>query len=92
MFAGIRGGTIGAGVLALAARAGIFVVLTVACGLLFTEARAQGYTFSRISVEGNEFIEPATVAKIAGIGQGQSVTEAGLNDAVTPLGRLSTAS
>ena len=85
MFAGIRGGTIGAGVRALAARAGIFVVLTVACGLLFTEARAQGYTFSRISVEGNEFIEPATVAKIAGIGQGQAVTEAGLNDAVQRL-------
>jgi outer membrane protein insertion porin family len=85
MFAGIGGATIGAGVRALAVRAGIFVVLTVVCGLLFTEARAQGYTFSRISVEGNEFVEPATVAKIAGIGQGQAVSEAGLNDAVQRL-------
>lgn len=66
-------------------RPAIFVVFTLVCGLLFSQAMAQSYTFSRISVEGNTVIEPATVAKIAGIGQGQPVSDAQLNDAVQRL-------
>jgi outer membrane protein insertion porin family len=60
-------------------------MLAVVCGLLFSQAQAQSYTFSRISVEGNTFVEPATIAKIAGIGQGATVSQAELNDAVQRL-------
>lgn len=66
-------------------KAAIFVMLTVVCGVLFSEARAQSYAFSRVTVEGNTFVEPATIIKIAGIGQGQTVSEAELNDAVQRL-------
>ncbi|WP_461308575.1 POTRA domain-containing protein, partial [Albidovulum sp.] len=46
-----------------------------------TPAEAQSYSFSRVVVEGNEFIEPATVVKIAGIARGEPVSAAALNDA-----------
>lgn len=85
MFAGKRGGT-DTGVISTARiTAGIFVVLTLVCGLLFSRAEAQTHSFSRIQVEGNQLVEPATIAKIAGIGQGQAVSQAGLNDAVQRL-------
>lgn len=67
------------------ARVAVFAALAVICGLLFTEARAQSYSFSQVSVEGNELIEPATIVKIAGIARGETVSEAGLNDAVQRL-------
>ncbi len=66
-------------------RAAVFVVLAVICGLLFTQAEAQNYSFSQVTVEGNDLIEPATIVKIAGIARGETVTEAGLNDAVQRL-------
>ncbi|WP_347310111.1 outer membrane protein assembly factor BamA [Defluviimonas sp. SAOS-178_SWC] len=66
-------------------RFALFTVLTVICGLLFTQAEAQNYSFSRVSVEGNELIEPATIVKIAGIAQGETVSDAALNDAVQRL-------
>jgi outer membrane protein insertion porin family len=46
---------------------------------------AAALTFSRIVVEGNERIEPTTIQKVAGIGTGQTVSEAELNDAVQRL-------
>lgn len=85
MIAGKRGETGTGSIPSARTRAGIFIVLTLACGLLFSQAGAQSHSFSRIEVEGNQLIEPATIAKIAGIGQGQAVTEAGLNDAVQRL-------
>ena len=85
MFAGKRGGTDTGVISSARITAGIFVVLTLVCGLLFSRAEAQTYSFSRIEVEGNQLVEPATIAKIAGIGQGQAVSQAGLNDAVQRL-------
>ncbi len=66
-------------------RNAVFIVFTVVCGLFFTQAIAQNFAFSRIVVEGNERIEPATIVKFAGIAQGESVSEAGLNDAAQRL-------
>ena len=63
----------------------IFIVFSIVSALFFTQALAQSYAFSRIAVEGNELIEPATIAKIAGIAQGESVSAAGLNDAAQRL-------
>ncbi|MCB2126501.1 MAG: outer membrane protein assembly factor BamA [Rhodobacteraceae bacterium] len=85
MFGRTRGRAIGGASSGGRVRSAIFVMLAVVCGLLFSQAEAQSYTFSRISVEGNTFVEPATIAKIAGIGQGQPVSEAQLNDAVQRL-------
>ena len=85
MFGRTRGRAIGAASSGGRVRSAIFVMLAVVCGLLFSQAQAQSYTFSRISVEGNTFVEPATIAKIAGIGQGATVSQAELNDAVQRL-------
>lgn len=85
MFAGRGDGTIGHGFPGRRITAGFFAMLAMVCGLFLGEARAQGYSFSSIAVEGNQSVEPATVAKIAGIAEGQPVTEAGLNDAVQRL-------
>lgn len=85
MFAGRGDGTIGHGFPGRRITAGIFAALAVVCGLFLGEARAQGYSFSSIAVEGNEFVEPATIAKIAGIAEGQPVSEAALNDAAQRL-------
>src|SRR5690606_41297327 len=85
MFGRTRGRAIGAASSGGRVRSAIFVMLAVVCGLLFSQAQAQSYTFSRISVEGNTIVEPATIAKIAGIGQGATVSQAELNDAVQRL-------
>ncbi|OYX45630.1 MAG: outer membrane protein assembly factor BamA [Rhodobacterales bacterium 32-67-9] len=66
-------------------RVAVFAVLAVFCGLLFSPAGAQTYSFSSVTVEGNELIEPATIVKIAGIARGQTVSDAALNDAVQRL-------
>lgn len=79
-------GVLGASnVLAGRAKAALFVFFTILFGLFFTAATAQNYAFSRIVVEGNEHIEPATIVKFAGIAQGESVTAGALNDAVQRL-------
>jgi outer membrane protein insertion porin family len=44
-------------------------------------AFAQSYSFSNVQVEGNVAIEPQTVIALAGIGRGESVSAARLNDA-----------
>ncbi|MBU9696371.1 outer membrane protein assembly factor BamA [Rhodobacteraceae bacterium HSP-20] len=44
-------------------------------------AFAQTYSFSSVQVEGNSAIEPATIIAYAGIGRGEEVTAARLNDA-----------
>ncbi len=66
-------------------RSVVFVALAVICAMIFSQADAQSYSFSSFRVEGNDLIEPATIVKIAGIAQGQTVSEAGLNDAVQRL-------
>lgn len=42
---------------------------------------AQTYAFSKVVVEGNQRIEPATIVKFAALPKGAAVTAAGLNDA-----------
>lgn len=44
-------------------------------------AFAQSYSFSSVKVEGNVSIEPATIIAYAGIGRGEEVSAARLNDA-----------
>jgi outer membrane protein insertion porin family len=46
-----------------------------------TPAIAQSYSFSTVKVEGNQTIEPATIISYAGIGRGETVSAARLNDA-----------
>lgn len=48
-------------------------------------AIAQSYSFSSIVVEGNERIEPATIARIAGLQSGRTVSAGELNDVVQRL-------
>ncbi|WP_146588096.1 outer membrane protein assembly factor BamA [Puniceibacterium confluentis] len=42
---------------------------------------AQSYTFSSVQIQGNQRIEPGTILSYAGIGRGQAVSAAELNDA-----------
>lgn len=44
-------------------------------------AAAQEFSFSSLRVEGNQAIEPQTITALAGIGRGEAVTAARLNDA-----------
>ena len=64
------------------ARLSVFLFFTIVCGVFFTQANAQSYSFTNVVVEGNDRIEPATIVKFAGIARGQPITDAGLNDAV----------
>jgi outer membrane protein insertion porin family len=49
--------------------------------LLPTMAEAQAYSFSRVSVQGNQRVDAATILSYAGIPSGQTVTAGQLNDA-----------
>ncbi|SER46179.1 Beta-barrel assembly machine subunit BamA [Tranquillimonas rosea] len=48
-------------------------------------AHAQTYSFSNVAIQGNQRIEPNSIASIAGIPQGQAVGAATLNDAYQRL-------
>jgi outer membrane protein insertion porin family len=50
-------------------------------GPFLTAAQAQSYSFSSVQVEGNQTIETATIISYAGIGRGETVSAARLNDA-----------
>ena len=54
---------------------------TAVSGPFLTEALAQSYSFSRVTVEGNQNIEADTIVAYAGLGRGQTVSAGGLNDA-----------
>lgn len=56
-------------------------VVAVQATMLPAPALAQSYTFTQVSIEGNVRVEPATILSYAGIGRGQSVSGAELNDA-----------
>ncbi|WP_254216413.1 outer membrane protein assembly factor BamA [Tabrizicola sp. TH137] len=47
----------------------------------YSAAQAQTYSFSSVTVEGNQAIEPQTILAYAGIGRGETVSAARLNDA-----------
>lgn len=57
------------------------VAFTMLCGAFLAQADAQDFSFSNITIEGNERVEPATILAYAGIARGQAVSSAQLNDA-----------
>ncbi len=52
---------------------------------LISPAIAQGYSFSQVTIEGNQNVEAASILKLAGITRGQQVTAADLNNAYQGL-------
>ena len=61
--------------------AALFFALAVLFAAWVGPAQAQSFTFSNVVIEGNERIEPGTIVEYAGIGRGQTVSAAELNDA-----------
>ena len=59
----------------------VFLGLAATSAPLLTHAQAQSYSFSAVSVKGNERVDAATIASYVGIAKGQSVSAAALNDA-----------
>jgi outer membrane protein insertion porin family len=59
----------------------VFLSTAALSGPYLNPAIAQEYSFSTVVVEGNQSIETATIISYAGIGRGQVVTAAALNDA-----------
>lgn len=64
-------------------RVGVFVALMAVSGLmaLSTPVSAQNFSFSNVSVEGNQRIETATILTYLGFSQGETVTAGVVNDA-----------
>ena len=58
---------------------------------LISPAIAQGYSFSQVTIEGNQNVEAASILKLAGITRGQQVTAADLNQVKDKLNDLITA-
>nr|WP_232209673.1 outer membrane protein assembly factor BamA [Rhodobacter sp. SW2] len=48
---------------------------------MLTRAEAQSYSFSQVTVEGNQRVDAPSILGFAGIGRGQTVTAGELNDA-----------
>ncbi|MCU0802607.1 MAG: outer membrane protein assembly factor BamA [Rhodobacteraceae bacterium] len=48
-------------------------------------AHAQGFSFSNVTIEGNERVDAATILSFLGIAQGEALTAGQLNDAVQRL-------
>lgn len=75
-------GTASAGGFAKRAALALFLGTTVIGGAVFVApAHAQSYAFSNVRVTGNQYVDAATIATYAGIGRGQQVSAAQLNDA-----------
>ncbi len=64
-------------------RAGALALVLLVAGVatITTPAAAQNYTFSNVSVEGNQRIETATILTYLGFGQNEAVSAGALNDA-----------
>ena len=66
----------------------VFLAVTLALGAVVitpTDASAQEFRFSNVSIEGNQRVEPATILSFAGIARGQAVSAGDLNDAFQRL-------
>ncbi len=59
----------------------IFLGMAATSGPFLTFAQAQTYSFSTVLVEGNVRVDAPTVISYAGIGRGEEVSAAALNDA-----------
>ena len=59
----------------------VFLGFAATSAPFLTSAQAQSYSFSAVSVEGNERVDAATIISYAGIARGEQVSAAALNDA-----------
>ena len=59
----------------------VFLGLAATSAPFLSPASAQSYSFSAMSVKGNDRVDAATIVSYAGIAKGQEVTAASLNDA-----------
>ena len=64
---------------------GLFLGTASVSGPFLTGAMAQGYSFSQVTIEGNQNVDAATILKLAGISRGQTLSAGGLNDAYQSL-------
>lgn len=64
-----------------AAALSIFLSIPVGYSAFLTPAFAQTYTFSQVSIEGNERVDAASILRFAGIGRGQALSAGALNAA-----------
>lgn len=71
--------------LAVVRRASAAGLIAAAVAFGATPVLAQSYAFSKVVVEGNQRIEPATIVKFAAVPKGAAVNEAALNDAYQRL-------
>ena len=66
---------------AKAATVAVFLGTTTLCPAFLSPAFAQSYAFSTVRVEGNERVDVPTIVAFAGIGRGETLSAADLNDA-----------
>ncbi len=59
----------------------VFLGMAATSAPFLTPAQAQSYSFSSVSVTGNERVDTATIVSYAGIARGEAVSAAALNDA-----------
>jgi outer membrane protein insertion porin family len=59
----------------------ISLSLSIPSNAFFTPAFAQGFSFSNVSIEGNDRVDAATILSFLGIAQGEALTAGQLNDA-----------
>lgn len=59
----------------------VFLSSVAVCGPYMMMAQAQTYAFSQVEIEGNDRVDAASILRYAGIGRGQQVSAAQLNDA-----------
>ncbi len=59
----------------------VFLSSASLSGPFLTQATAQEFSFSQVVVAGNQNVDVPTILGLAGIGRGQAVSAAGLNDA-----------
>jgi outer membrane protein insertion porin family len=80
----MRGKMVGKRLLQSAAIA-VIAAVSMPSNTFFTPAYAQGFSFTTVTVEGNERVDDTTVLSLLGIGRGESITPGDLNDATQRL-------
>jgi outer membrane protein insertion porin family len=63
----------------------VIAALSTPSNTFFTPAYAQGFTFSDVTVEGNNRVDNTTILSLLGIGRGESISAGDLNDATQRL-------
>ncbi|THD84474.1 outer membrane protein assembly factor BamA [Aliigemmobacter aestuarii] len=71
----------GKGALLRRAAVAVFLSGTAVCTTIIGQASAQSYAFTQVEIEGNDRVDAASILRFAGIGRGQQVSAAELNDA-----------